>query len=140
MIDPFNFISHDKQFGEGNDQAGINHLLVSLKGFAVEHDVAVWLVAHPTKMYRDSSGRTPVPTGYDISGSAHFFNGCDSGITISRDREKPNISKLTSWKARFDWLGRVGSTELAFDNKDNSFHTIREWGANDFDWDTTSND
>ena len=135
MIDPFNFVTMDRPADGDNGQYGINKLLVSLKTFAVEHDVAVWLVAHPTKMYRDGSGNTPIPTGYDISGSAHFFNVADSGITISRSKEGGARSTLTSWKARFSWLGRIGSCDLAFDATDGSFSTIKEWGMNDSDWD-----
>jgi twinkle protein len=135
MVDPFNFLTMEKMIDGDNQQHGINQLLVKLKGFAVAHDVAVWLVAHPTKMYRGQDGKTPIPTGYDVSGSAAFFNICDSGITLSRDRDKPGISKLTSWKARFSWLGQVGNCDIAFNPVDGSFDTIREWGTNDDDWD-----
>jgi twinkle protein len=135
MVDPFNFLTMERPADGDNGQHGINKLLVRLKGFAVEHDVAVWLVAHPTKMYRDGNGNTPIPTGYDISGSAHFFNVADSGITLSRDKTKPGISKLTSWKARFSWLGQVGSCELGFDITDGSFSQVREWGDAADDWD-----
>jgi twinkle protein len=135
MVDPFNFLTMERPADGDNMQHGINELLVRLKGFAVAHDVAVWLVAHPTKMYRDGQGNTPIPTGYDISGSAHFFNVADSGITLSRDKQKPGISKLTSWKARFSWLGQIGSSEVAFNVKDGSFSTIQEWGSRDDDFD-----
>jgi twinkle protein len=135
MVDPFNFLTMEKTNDDDNQQHGINQLLVKLKGFAVAHDVAVWLVAHPTKMYRGQDGKTPIPTGYDVSGSAAFFNICDSGITISRDKDKPGISKLTSWKQRFSWLGQVGNCDLAFDSKDGHFFTIQEWGSSDSDFD-----
>jgi twinkle protein len=135
IIDPFNFISTDDPDGNDNGQRGYNKLLVRLKGFAVEHDVAVWLVAHPTKMYRDSRGNTPIPTGYDISGSAHFFNVADSGLTLSREKDTPNVSKLTCWKSRFSWLGKVGETNIGFNPVDGSFHTQKEWGMSDSDWD-----
>jgi twinkle protein len=135
MVDPFNFLTMERPADGDNGQHGINQLLVRLKGFAVEHDVAVWLVAHPTKMYRDGNGNTPIPTGYDISGSAHFFNVADSGITVSRDKRKPGVTKLTSWKARFSWLGQVGSCDVGFNIKDGSYHTFREWGESADDWD-----
>lgn len=139
MVDPFNFITMDRPKEGDNGQHGYNQLLVRLKVFAVEHDVAVWLVAHPTKMYRDGQGNTPIPTGYDISGSAHFFNVADSGITLSREADKPNISRLTSWKARFSWLGKVGHCELGFEPSDGSFKTVQEWGTCDSDYDFGDN-
>ena len=133
-IDPFNFLSQEKPADGENGQRGINDLLVRLKTFAVAHDVCVMLVAHPAKFHENlNAGR--VPTGYDISGSAHFFNICDNGITLSRDKTKPDTSKLTSWKARFTWLGSVGECEIAFNPVDCSFYTKREWGDSDADWD-----
>lgn len=133
-IDPFNFLQQDKPADGENQQRGINDLLVRLKTFAVAHDVAVMLVAHPAKFHENlNQGR--VPTGYDISGSAHFFNICDSGITLSRDKENPGVSKLTSWKARFTWLGSIGECEIGFNPVDCSFHTKQEWGDRAEDWD-----
>jgi len=134
MIDPYNFITHERVNDGDNGQAGIVELLTSLKRFAVTHDVAVWLVCHPTKMYRDHSGKAPIPGGYDISGSAHFFNIADNGITISRDNDRPNISTLTSWKARFSWLGSLGKCDLAYDPTSGNFSTLKEWGGNPEDW------
>ena len=112
LIDPYNFLPG---LG-GNHEDGIekiNRMLTSLKSFSVEHDIACWLVAHPVKMYRGHDRNVPVPTGYDVAGSASFFNVADSGITISR--VGPGKSLLTSWKARYPWCGSLGDSELSFD-------------------------
>jgi twinkle protein len=135
MIDPFNFISVDETKDGDNGQNGFRKLLVGLKGFALEHDVAVWLVAHPTKLQRDGHGKVPIPTGYDISGSAHFFNVADQGITLSRDPDKPFVSRLTVWKVRNKRLGANGACEMHFNHEDGSFDTIKDWGQNSTDWD-----
>ena len=111
LIDPYNFLTG---LG-GNNEDGIekiNRMLTSLKSFAVEHDIACWLVAHPVKMYRGHDGNVPVPTGYDVAGSASFFNVADSGITISRMGAGKSL--LTSWKARYPWCGSLGDAELSF--------------------------
>ena len=56
--------------------------------------VLVILAAHPVKMKKDPvSGKFPVPTMYDISGSAAFFNKADFGIAIERDL----VKKSGSW-------------------------------------------
>jgi len=118
LIDPYNFLTGSLSNYE-DSVAGINKLLVSLKAFAVQHDIAVWLVAHPVKMYRQQDGTSPVPTGYDVSGSSAFFNICDSGITISRAGQGKSL--FTSWKARFPWVGSLGETELSFDPRTGIF-------------------
>lgn len=144
VIDPFNFVTLDRPSEGDNGQHGINQMLVRLKGFAVEHDVAVYLVAHPKKMHREAGGDIPIPTGYDISGSAHFFNVADSGITISREvgdetlnegEARTSLSRVTNWKTRFDWLGSIGSCNLAYNPEDSSFFTAPEWGSCDSDYD-----
>lgn len=109
LVDPYNFLT-----GAGEDAfQGINKLLVNLKSFSVEHGIAVWLVAHPKKMYRQHDGKVPVPGGYDVSGSASFYNVADSGITISR--ASPGKSLVTCWKSRFPWIGMPGEALLDFD-------------------------
>jgi twinkle protein len=133
LVDPFNFITMEALDGE-SQHLGINNLLVRLKGFAVEHDVAVWLVAHPKKMYREG-GEEPIPGGYDISGSASFFNVADNGITISRVPGEQNVTKLTSWKSRFPWLGSTGNCTIGFNPVDCSYHTKEEWGMDESDFD-----
>ena len=118
LIDPYNFLTGSISNYE-DSVVGINKLLVSLKAFAVQHDIAVWLVAHPVKMYRQQDGSAPIPTGYDVSGSSAFFNICDSGITISRSGTGKSL--FTSWKARFPWVGSLGETELSFDPRTGIF-------------------
>lgn len=131
MIDPYNWITASDDSPEAQ-HGNINKMLVKLKSFAVAHDIAVWLVAHPTKMYRGESGRVPIPTGYDISGSAAFFNVADSGITVSR--MSPGVAKVTCWKARFPWLGSVGSVDLNFNMETGSFSTLDQYAGRDIDF------
>jgi twinkle protein len=44
----------------------------------------IFLIAHPKKM-QTKEGQPDVPTLYDISGSAHFYNKTDNGITVYRN-------------------------------------------------------
>jgi twinkle protein len=123
IIDPYNFLTGE--FVDGTVQ-GINTLLVSLKSFAIEHGIAVWLVAHPTKMYRQSDGKVPTPGGYDISGSASFFNVADAGLSIGRD--SPGKTLVTCWKVRFPWIGDTGQALLDFSERDGSFSSTNFGG------------
>mgnify|MGYP003627039729 CR=1 FL=1 len=131
VIDPFNFLSGSVSGSEEGSVTNINKILVSLKSFAVEHSVAIFLVAHPTKMYRQGDGKVPVPTGYDVSGSSSFYNVCDAGITISRSGAE---SIFTMWKARFPWIGKPGKIEMSFDHTTGIFSSaLGAWGDMDGD-------
>jgi len=131
IVDPYNFLTGG--FDDGS-VASINKLLVSLKGFAVEHGIAVWLVAHPVKMYRSPDGKVPTPGGYDISGSASFFNVADAGLTLSRVSNGKSL--VTCWKSRFPWMGQPGEALLDFTESTGTF-TATEFGggglADDFE-------
>jgi twinkle protein len=127
IVDPYNFLT-----GSMDDVAGINKLLVSLKSFAVEHGIAIWLVAHPVKMYPQQDGTTPVPTGYSVAGSSSFFNVCDSGLTVSR--KDTGESLITCWKSRFPWVGETGEATVNFDKETLVFSELwPDMGELDFD-------
>lgn len=112
IVDPYNFLTGTGSNGEENQMGSIKTILVSLKRFAVEHSIAIFLVAHPVKMFRQQSGKSLIPTGYDVAHSSDFFNVADAGITLSRDGSN---SRFTVWKSRFPWIGKPGDTELSFD-------------------------
>ena len=126
IVDPYNFLTGG--FDDGS-VASINKLLVNLKSFAVEHGIAVWLVAHPTKMYRQHDGKVPTPGGYDISGSASFFNVADAGLSLGR--VSPGKSLVTCWKVRFPWIGVTGEAMLEFNEPVGSFSSMT-FGGQDF--------
>lgn len=132
VVDPYNWITLSDRDGEGSMVNSINQMLVKLKSFAVAHDIAVWLVAHPTKMYRSEGGRVPTPTGYDVSGSSAFFNVADNGLTVSRLLDGKCM--ITSWKARFPWLGSLGAGEIQYEPRTGVFSTVQEWGDNPADF------
>jgi twinkle protein len=77
----------------------------------------LWLVAHPTKLTKDpKQGTYPVPTLYDISGSAHFRNKADMGLSVWRDvMNEHSPTEVHVQKVRFRECGRIGKCELYFD-------------------------
>ncbi len=129
VVDPYNFLTVSSDGRDEGSVNSINALLVSLKNFAVEHACSVFLVAHPTKMYRQADGSVPSPGGYDISGSASFYNVADSGITIGRANDNQTI--VTCWKSRFPWLGEIGQATLEFDGSCGVYRTydFGSWGS-----------
>jgi twinkle protein len=86
-----------------------------VKRFAQNHGVHVWFVAHPAKLQRENGGR-PVPTLYDISGSANWVNKADLGIVIHRDPDKdPTRTDVLVRKVRFKSVGKIGGVSLRWD-------------------------
>jgi twinkle protein len=108
VIDPYNFIEQ----GEGEEHLSINAMLTKITTFAKAHDLHVWFVAHPTKVYPNDKGEYPVVGGNHISGSAAWFAKADVGITVHRSDESTDIH---CWKMRFKWLGKQGAVPLSYD-------------------------
>ena len=105
--------------------------------FAKQNNCVVILVAHPRKMERDKDQeKYRMPTLYDISGSANFFNKTDFGVTVYRDYAEKIITVQVQ-KAKFRHLGEVGSVEYKYNSlngrfeyehqKDNSTYLDRNW-------------
>lgn len=113
IIDPWNYIEHKIPIGYTETQY-ISEALSLIKDFALRNDVHIFIIAHPKKMQKDQRGKYPVPTMYDISGSAHFFNKTDNGISVHRDFEN-NIVDIHIQKVRFSWLGKLGFATYSYD-------------------------
>lgn len=108
VIDPASYLRRSGKDSDGPD--GVGHMLEDFKSFCQQHDCTAWLIAHPFKM---TDGGTP--TGYHISGSAHWFNRPDFGITIHRPEDCRTMTQVIVWKVRFSWTGQEGETDLFFD-------------------------
>ena len=106
VIDPYNRLENEQDSRRSETQH-ISAVLDRLTNFAQQNDVLVILMAHPVKMPKNKDGKIEVPTLYDISGSANFFNKADFGITVHRDREL-NVTEVHIQKVKFKHLGEVG--------------------------------
>jgi twinkle protein len=114
VVDPYNYI-HRPRNVESETQF-IDDILTELRLVAKLYGLHIWFIAHPTKMQMDAEGDYQVPKGYSISGSAAWFSKPDFGLTVHRQPNTPGMVKISCWKVRFDWLGRVGETEVVYDN------------------------
>lgn len=119
VIDPYNRL--DNEQGTRSETQYISGVLDRLTNFAQQNDVLVILMAHPTKQPKGKDGTIEVPTLYDISGSAHFYNKCDFGIIVHRDRVQERVEVRVS-KVKFRHLGRVGTTYFKY-NLNNGRYT-----------------
>lgn len=122
LIDPWNEVEHARVGGEsGTDYIGRS--IRSLKRFARLRDVAVIVIAHPTKdIAKDGKQRTP--SLYDIEGSAHWFNKCDHGVVISRVVDEENVAEIHVAKSRFEEAGVRGTVKMKFDSQTCRFNTL----------------
>ena len=115
VIDPYNEIEH-RRLATMTETEYVSQLLGEVKRFAQHHGVHVWFVAHPGKVPRENGGSRPVPTLYDISGSANWVNKADIGIVIHRDPDKdPTLAQIHVRKVRFKSVGKIGTTALRWD-------------------------
>ena len=61
--------------------------LTMLRRYGRQRGIALFVVAHPTKLAKGTDGKYPVPTPYDISGSSHWRNKADVCLSVWRDYE-----------------------------------------------------
>ena len=125
ILDPYNCLEHQIPSGQSETQY-ISEFLEKLRSFARRRQVLVILAAHPTKMKRDPlTKQFPVPTMYDISGSAAFFNKADFGIAIERDRTK-NVTRVHVQKVKFRHLGQPGVASFQYNTCCGRFTPMQE--------------
>lgn len=123
IIDPWNYIEHKVPDGYTETQY-VSECLSMIKDFCHRNDVHVFLVAHPRKLVKDQKTKQyPVATMYDISGSAHFFNKTDNGISMHRDFSN-NVVTVYIQKVRFSWLGKLGMCCYSFDTFTRQYNSI----------------
>lgn len=120
VIDPFNCLEHAFMSGETETQY-INRLFDKLNHFAMHHNILLVIVAHPTKMRRDpGTGNFPVPTLYDIAGSAAFYNKSDFGMIVERNK-KTLQTVIHVDKVRWNHLGDTGEAFFRYNDFNGRF-------------------
>ena len=125
ILDPYNCLEHLIPSGQSETQY-ISEFLEKLRSFAHRRRVLVVLAAHPTKLKRDPlTKKFPVPTMYDISGSAAFFNKADFGIAIERDRAK-EVTRVHVQKVKFRHLGQPGVASFEYNTHCGRFVPMEE--------------
>lgn len=118
VVDPWNELDHDKPRDMTMTEY-VNAAIRRFKRFARRFDVHLVIVAHPTKLARQSDGKLPMPSLYDISDSAAWANKADIGLIVHRD-EMQTIVKVA--KSRYhDLIGTPGQAELTFSSFNNRF-------------------
>lgn len=112
VIDPFNELDSTRPAAMSETDY-IGEVLSKCRRFARKNDVAFFIVAHPTKL-RKENNVTPIPGLYDISGSQHWNNKADVGITVYRDFEA-GTTEIHVLKVRFRYYGYPGIVKLRYE-------------------------
>lgn len=112
IIDPFNELDciRPQKFSETEH---IGEQLKKIRRFGRANDLAMFVVAHPAKIHKDKNGDMPIPTLYDINGSAHWRNKCDNGMVVVRNED--NTVDVHVQKVKFKMRGEVGCTKFNYD-------------------------
>ena len=102
VIDPFNKV---RDLGGSDDVNRYTmEYLAKIEIFAKKYDVLVFIVAHPTKMYKDKDGKIEEPTMYSIKGGGEWYDASYHGILVHRDYDKKTV-KAKVLKVKFQNLG-----------------------------------
>lgn len=113
IIDPWNEIEHDRPGGKSETDY-IGEGLMKCRRFARRNNIALWIIAHPSKQYRDKeTGEYHIPSPYDISGSAHWRNKADNCLCIFRGSN--NEVTVHVQKIKFKIRGQLGGIEFYYD-------------------------
>ena len=113
VIDPFNQINSKREVQKREDEH-IRDVIAVCQQFARNHQVVVWMVAHPHKLHRNDSGIIPPPDLYQVSGSAHWANMADVGMVIHRDFDN-NTTRVITRKIREQGVyGNIGDAYFKF--------------------------
>lgn len=137
VVDPYNELEHKRPTAMTETEY-VSWLLSRFRRYARDSEKHLWLVAHPTKLRKvekrygaDVTNEEmvksvyPIPTLYDISGSAHFFNKADMGISVYRDKsDGKNYTQVHVQKVRFRECGGIGTAELRFDWRSGKYSEI----------------
>jgi twinkle protein len=127
LLDPWNEMEHNRP-AHMSETEWCNQELRKLKRIGWNYDVWIALVTHTTKMYRNKQdGKFPVPTLYDINGSAAFFNKADNGIVIVRDKgDETAPVEVHVQKVRFQEIGGLTADRPALFRHDKVTGQYRE--------------
>lgn len=125
IIDPWNEFEHKRPAGYSETEY-VGEALGKITRFARRNGIHIWLVAHPAKLYRRDDGTYPVPTPYDISGSAHWRNKATNCLCVWRNEQDQDttFTDVHVQKVRFKTFGRQGLATFEWDRATGRYRTV----------------
>ena len=130
VIDPFNKIRDVDAVSDDVNRYTMDYLQ-KIEIFAKKYDVLVFIVAHPTKMYKGSDGQIEEPTMYNIKGGGEWYDASYHGILVHRNYEAKTV-KAKVLKVKFQNLGENGAeAHFKWEPKSGCFIPHRDIVVND---------
>ena len=120
VIDPYNKVRDINCKTEDVNRYTMEYL-TKIEIFAKKYDVLVFIVAHPTKMYKGSDGKIEEPTMYNIKGGGEWYDASYHGLLVHRDYDA-KTTKVKVLKVKFQNLGENGAeANFTWEPKSGSF-------------------
>lgn len=113
IFDPWNELEHKRRSDETLTEY-VGRAIRAVKRFARQHNVAVWIVAHPTKPQK---GTNTMPGLYDISDSANWSNKAEYGLVYHRKDKSVNEAQMAVVKVRMGLPGECCIVDVKFDHR-----------------------
>ena len=107
VIDPFNKIRDTNAASDDVNRYTMDYL-AKIEAFCKKYDVLVFIVAHPTKMYKGNDGKIEEPTMYNIKGGGEWYDASYHGLLVHRDYDA-KTTKVKVLKVKFQNLGENGA-------------------------------
>ena len=107
VIDPYNKVRDVDCKTEDVNRYTMEYL-TKIEIFCKKYDVLVFIVAHPTKMYKGQDGKIEEPTMYNIKGGGEWYDASYHGLLVHRDYEA-KTTKVKVLKVKFQNLGENGA-------------------------------
>jgi twinkle protein len=107
VLDPFNKIRDVDAKSDDVNRYTMDYL-AKIEAFCKKYDVLVFIVAHPTKMYKNNDGKIEEPTMYNIKGGGEWYDASYHGLLVHRDYDA-KTTKVKVLKVKFQNLGENGA-------------------------------
>ena len=125
-IDPFNQMSNNYQGFAGRDKY-LEFVLTDFQRFATINMVYFWIIAHPTKLPKNSDGNYTCPDVFDVNDGAMWNNKMDNILVYHRPfaqtQPQNSLAEFHSKKIRRQkTVGKKGFTLLEMDFKTRRFY------------------
>jgi len=117
IIDPWNKVTSGAPSGM-NETKYIGKVLSKMQIMAREHNISLWIVAHPAKPKKLQDGGYAKVTMYDISDSANWYNMADNAFILHRTWEDKvdggNMAEIRIAKIKNRDYGKCGEHKFEF--------------------------